>query len=52
MIIKLPIPSFIYAKHKEARVARPLTKQDRIKADRFVMILLFTLAILGAALFA
>jgi hypothetical protein len=51
MIIKLPIP-FTYARHKEARVTKPLTKQDRIKADRMVMILLFLFAIVGAVIFA
>jgi hypothetical protein len=51
MIIKLPIP-FFYARHKETRINKPLTKQDRIKSDRLVMILLFVLVIVGAAIFA
>ncbi len=51
MIIKLPI-SFIYARHKEARVAKPLTRSERIKADRLVMIFLFMIAIVSAVLFA
>ncbi|MDQ7948784.1 MAG: hypothetical protein REI78_11245 [Pedobacter sp.] len=47
MIIKLPIP-FIYARHKEAKIARPLTYSDRLKTDRFVMVLLFILTVMGA----
>jgi hypothetical protein len=51
MIIKLPIP-FIYARHKEAKVAQPLTQVERIKADRLVMMMLFVIAIIGGILFA
>jgi hypothetical protein len=51
MIIKLPIP-FIYARHKEARITKPLTHQERIKADRFVMAILFLLTIVGTIIFA
>jgi len=51
MIIKLPIP-FIYARHKEARVTKPLTRSERIKADRLAMLFLFVVAIVGAILFS
>ena len=47
MIIKLPI-SFSYARHKEARVLKPLTQKQRIAADRLVMILLFLVTIIVA----
>jgi hypothetical protein len=51
MIIKLPIP-FLYARHKEARTVQQLTRRDRIKADRLVMVLLFVFVIIGAIIFA
>ena len=51
MIIKLPIP-FLYARHKEARIAQPLTQKDRIKADRLVTVLLFVFAIVAAVIFS
>jgi hypothetical protein len=51
MIIKLPIP-FTYARHKEARTTQPLSYNERLKADRLVMIFLFILTIAGAAIFA
>ncbi len=51
MIIKLPIP-FIYAKHKEARIAKPLTHKDRVKSDRLVMAIIFLLTIIGSIIFA
>ncbi|WP_316769026.1 hypothetical protein [Pedobacter frigiditerrae] len=48
MIIKLPI-HFSYARHKEARVHKPLTLKEKIKADRIVMtimmLIMITLAI-------
>ena len=48
MIIKLPI-HFTYARRKEARVPKPLTLKEKIKADRIVMsillIIMITLAI-------
>jgi hypothetical protein len=51
MIIKLSIP-FLYARHKEARIPKPLTYKERIKADRLVMAILFLLTIVGTILFA
>ena len=49
MIIKLPIPS-IYLRQKEARATRTLTYQEKVKTDRFVMIVLFTMTVVGAVL--
>ena len=50
MIIKLN-PSLIYARHKEAKKTKPLTKQDKVKADRLFMTILLILTIIGAIVF-
>lgn len=47
MIIKLHSP-ITYARHKEARVAKPLTVKEKVKADRLLMIILLILTIIGA----
>lgn len=51
MIIKLDT-SVPYARHKEASKARPLSRSERIKADRLVMAILFLLTIILSAVFA
>lgn len=51
MIIKLPIP-FILVKPREEKIIRPLTFEERVKTDRLVMAILFTLTVVGAAVFA
>lgn len=51
MIIKLPIP-FLYARQKAEKVVRPITRSERIKFDRYVMVMMIVLAIAGAILFA
>lgn len=51
MIIKLHT-AVDYARHKEARIAKTLTRKDKIKGDRLVMVFLFLLTIVGAVIFA
>lgn len=51
MIIKLHT-TVDYARHKEARIARALTLEDKIKGDRLVIVILFLLTIIGAIIFA
>jgi hypothetical protein len=51
MIIKLPIP-FIYVGHREAKKVKKLTYQEKVKTDRVVLIVLFTMTIVGAVLAA
>ena len=48
MIIKLPIPFIPFARHKEVKVAKPLSYSDKIKADRVVMAILLMMTVLGA----
>lgn len=51
MIIKVHTP-LTYARQKEAKIVKPLTLEDRIKGDRWVMIVLFLSAIIAAIIFA
>lgn len=51
MIIKVHTP-LTYARHKEAKTVKPLTVEDRIKGDRWVMVILFLSAIIAAIIFA
>lgn len=50
MIIKLPF-HFTYARHKEEKVAKPLTLKEKIKADRIVMTILLVIMITLAVAF-
>lgn len=52
MIIKLQAASTTYARHKEEKIVKPLTKADRVKGDRLVMLFLFLITIIGAVIFA
>ncbi|EDM37261.1 hypothetical protein PBAL39_08966 [Pedobacter sp. BAL39] len=44
--------SQIFARQKEEKKAKSLSRQDWIKADRVVMMLLFIAVIVGAVLFS
>ena len=48
MIIKLHTPFTTYARHRETKAVQPLTVQDKIKTDRFVMVMLLLMTIAGA----
>ncbi|WP_169306789.1 hypothetical protein [Pedobacter polaris] len=50
MIIKLHTP-FTYARHKEEKITKPLTLQEKVKADRIFMAILLMLTIIGAVVF-
>ena len=50
MIIKLQSP-FTYARHKEAKVVKPLTYKEKVNADRLFMMILLMLTIIGAVVF-
>lgn len=52
MIIKMQSILFPYARQREEKKPVVLTKQDKINADRIVMILLFALTTIAAILFA
>jgi len=48
MIIKLPLPTILYARHKVVKVTSPLTLRDRVKADRLAICISYLLAIAAA----
>lgn len=50
MIIKVHTP-LTYARHKEVKIVKPLTLEDKIKGDRWVMIILFLAAIISAIIY-
>ena len=52
MIIKLQSILFPYAGQREERKPIVLSKQDKINADRLVMILLFALTTVAAVIFS
>lgn len=47
MIIKLTSP-FAYARHKETKVAKPLSHKEKVNADRLFMIILLMITIVAA----
>ena len=51
MIIKLPIP-LVFARQKSEKIERELTKTEKVKFGRLVMLALLTLAIATAVYFA
>ena len=52
MLIKLNPIVQIFARQKEEKAARSLTKKDWIKADRIIMVILFVSVIVGAIIFS
>ncbi|MEJ5994681.1 hypothetical protein WG904_09665 [Pedobacter sp. Du54] len=48
MILKLQSIFFPYARHREAKQPKLVSKQDKINADRLVMLVLFALTIASA----
>lgn len=52
MIIKVQSLLFPYARQREEKQPKVLTRKDRINADRVVMLALFLLTIAGAILFS
>ncbi len=52
MLIKLNPIAQIFARQKEEKVAKPLTKKDWVNADRIVMVILFASVIIGAIIFS
>lgn len=51
MLIKIN-PVISISRQREVTTPKPLTKADRIKGDRLVMLILFLLTIAGVAVFA
>ena len=47
MIIKLTSP-FAYARHKETKVAKPLSHKEKVNADRLFMMILLIITIVAA----
>ena len=52
MLIKLHSFAPTFARQKAEKVAKPLTRQDWIYADRIVITILFAAVIVGAILFS
>lgn len=51
MIIKLD-QTYSFARQKEEVATKPLNYSDRVKLDRFVILALFILSIIGAVVFS
>jgi hypothetical protein len=51
MIIKLNTPLSLFVRQKEKAASKPLTRKDKIEADRIVMGILLVLAIISAVIF-
>jgi ABC-type Na+ efflux pump permease subunit len=52
MLIKSPTISQVFARHKEEKQTKPLSRQQWIVADRIVMAILFLMVLTGAIFFA
>jgi hypothetical protein len=52
MIIKLQNVLYPYARQREAKKPIVLSRQDKVNADRIVMIFLFALSIVAAVIFS
>ncbi|WP_216847284.1 hypothetical protein [Pedobacter boryungensis] len=52
MIIKLPLPTILYARHKIVKVVSPLTLKDRVNADRIAIVISYLVAITAAVIFS
>jgi len=50
MIIKLPLPTILYAKYKVMKVTTPLTLKDRVNADRLAICISYLIAIAAAVI--
>jgi hypothetical protein len=52
MIIKLNTPLSLFVRQKEKAASKPLTRKEKIEADRIVMSALLLLAIIAAVVFS
>ncbi|WP_165503628.1 hypothetical protein [Pedobacter hiemivivus] len=52
MLIKLNSILHIFARQKEEKAERPLTRKEWINADRIVMLVLILSVIIGAIIFS